>query len=178
MMKRGGSQHDFGGELMHHSEFKFDINLSVRTLEGVKSVNLDESETPEDPDQKVDTKLQSKFWFKFDMFNQKVSTKDEPVTHSKTMKQEKDETLSNLDFAFTQQFTFELTADLYKNIMKGFYIEVWQSQPYREVIDETEETSQIMVKEALLGFVIVNLDDFIGNSSLTTLRKKLPVFEE
>lgn len=180
MLKQGGSHNEFGAELMSHGDFKFDINLSVRTLEGVKSVNLDDPDVPEDPQNPNPNKMESKFWFAFNMFDQRFSSKDEPVTHSKTMKQEKDDTLSNLDFAWTQQFTFELTAELYKNIMKGFYIEVWQSQPHKEVIDETEEAAepQIIIKEEFLGFVIVNLDDFIGNSSLTTLRKKLPIFEE
>jgi hypothetical protein len=180
MLKRGGSNNEFGSELMSHGDFKFDINLSVRTLEGVKSVNLDDPDVPEDPENPNPNKKESKFWFDFNMFDQRFSSKFEPVAHSKTMKQEKDDTLSNLDFAWTQQFTFELTAELYKNIMKGFYIEVWQSQPHKEVIDETDEAAepQIIIKEELLGFVIVNLDDFIGNSSLTTLRKKLPIFEE
>jgi hypothetical protein len=127
MLKRGGTSNEFGSELMSNGDFKFDINLSVRTLEGVKSVNLDDPDVPEDPENPNLNKKESKFWFEFNMFDQRFSSKAEPVAHSKTMKQEKDETLSNLDFAWTQQFTFDLTAELYKNIMKGFYIEVWQS---------------------------------------------------
>lgn len=158
-------------------DLKFNITLSVRTLEGIKSVNLDEgiSGIEEEGTEKPIEKSQSLFWFEFDLFGHKFSSKDEKIPHTKTMKMENSD-LHILDFAFSKNYNFDLTAELYRNIMKGFHVEVYQSQPKREEPKEDSpenEEPQVIVNEELLGYGIVSLDDFITNPSMTTSRKKL-----
>ena len=47
----------------------------------------------------------------------------------------------------------------------------------KTIIDDTQDP-EISIKEEMLGFVVVSFNDFIQNSSLTTIRKKFPIFNE
>lgn len=178
MMKRN-IDGDMASDFESTSDIKLNITISVRTLENLKSIALEDEIASETATNQTIEKTQSLFWFEFNFFGNKLSTADNKIPHSKTLKQEKDD-LFDLDFSFSQNYNFNLTADLYKNVMKGFVVEVYHSQPQKlePVEGQEEQEIQTIVKEELLGFVIVSLDDFIKNNSLTTLRKKLPLFEE
>ena len=81
-----------------------------------------------------------------------------------------------LDFGNSKTLDFELTAELYKSVMKGFHIEVFHSEPYKELNSDGDETENIIVKTESLGISIVSLNDLTTDSNLTTTRKKYPIF--
>ena len=173
-------QGDIANDFENFSDMKLNITISVRTLENLKSISLDDPSADDTIENFAPEKTQSLFWFEFNFFGNKFSTKDTKTPHSKTVKQDKDD-LFNLDFSFTENRSFDLTADLYKNVMKGFVVEVHHSEPLKVEPVEGEEEDvepQFHVKEELLGFVIVSMDEFINNNSMTTLRRKYPLFDE
>ena len=86
-----------------------------------------------------------------------------------------------LDFKSDTRFVFETDRELYKQLDRSFVVKVWKSYPVKEFkpqVDEKKEPEfDLQVKEEMLGFAIISLQQFITDNSKSEISLKYPIFE-
>ena len=92
-----------------------------------------------------------------------------------------DEEKITLDFKSDNYLAFELDRLLYKQLQRGIIIKIWKRFPVKNFKPQPDEKKDpefdISIEECMLGFVVINLSEFVKDCKLDEIKFKYPVFE-